>query len=132
MVSLGERARLDGFQLRHVPTIGSTSATLMQDALNGATGPVWLVADQQEDGKGRRGRFWHSPQGNLYSSLLLSDPAPSEYVAQLSFVMALALHDAVCVVAQSQGAGDLVIELKWPNDLMINGKNAQDCYWKVV
>ncbi|AVX04571.1 biotin--[acetyl-CoA-carboxylase] ligase [Maritalea myrionectae] len=122
MVSLGERARLDGFQLRHVPTIGSTSATLMQDALNGAIGPVWLVADQQEDGKGRRGRFWHSPPGNLYSSLLLTEPAPSEYVAQLSFVMALALYDAVCAVAAAQSVDGLTIELKWPNDLMINGK----------
>lgn len=121
MVSLGERALLDGFALRHVPSIGSTSATLMEDALNGATGPVWLVADEQVDGKGRRGRFWHSPKGNLYASLLLSEPAPGVHVAQLSFVLALALRDAVCQIAETQGVTDLQIEVKWPNDLMING-----------
>nr|WP_255768933.1 biotin--[acetyl-CoA-carboxylase] ligase [Maritalea mediterranea] len=111
-----------GYGLRHVPSIGSTSATLMQDALDGATGPVWLVADEQVDGKGRRGRFWHSPPGNLYASMLLSDPAPSEKVAQLSFVLALALRDAVCQIAEAQGVAGLDVELKWPNDLMINGK----------
>ncbi len=122
MVSLGERARLDGYALRHVPSIGSTSATLMQDALNGAAGPVWLVADEQVEGKGRRGRFWHSPKGNLYASLLLIDPAPAEHVAQLSFVLALALRDAVSQIAEAQGVTGLQIEVKWPNDLMINGK----------
>jgi len=123
LVSLGEKAAQLGFQLEHVETIGSTSTQLMQDALAGVTGPKWLVADEQVDGKGRRGRHWNSPKGNLYSSLLLNDPAPSEKIAQLSFVLALALRDAVMAVSVvGQGPTSEEVEVKWPNDLMIRGK----------
>lgn len=95
----------------------------MKDALAGASGHQWLVADEQLDGKGRRGRHWNSPKGNLFASLLLSDPAPSEKVAQLSFVLALALRDAV-VAINEPGVGPLDddIEVKWPNDLIICDK----------
>jgi BirA family biotin operon repressor/biotin-[acetyl-CoA-carboxylase] ligase len=119
VLQLGEKAAQCGHQLAHVETIGSTSAQLMDEALRGETGPKWLVADEQVDGKGRRGRHWNSPKGNLYASLLLNDPAPSEKVAQLSFVVALALRDAV--VALGQGASNPP-ELKWPNDLILSGK----------
>ena len=118
-MQLGEIAAQRGYRLKHVESVGSTSADLMQDALRGVEGPLWLVADEQVDGKGRRGRHWNSPKGNLYSSLLLSDPAPSEKVAQLSFVVALALRDAVLAAAAGTSAQ---VELKWPNDLIINGK----------
>lgn len=94
----------------------------MKDALAGAAGNQWLVADEQVDGKGRRGRFWNSPKGNLYSSLLLIDPAPSDKIAQLSFVLALALRDAVLAVNSGGELTPEQVEVKWPNDLMINGK----------
>ncbi|MCZ4273022.1 biotin--[acetyl-CoA-carboxylase] ligase [Maritalea porphyrae] len=123
MISLGEKAAQNGFRLSHVEKIDSTSAALMKDALAGATGPQWLVADEQEDGKGRRGRFWNSPKGNLYASLLLTDPAPSEKIAQLSFVMALALRDAVVAINEpGVGPTDDDIEVKWPNDLILCDK----------
>ena len=49
----------------------------------------------QTAGRGRRGRTWVSEPGNLYASLLLTDPAPPERFPELSFVAALALHDAI-------------------------------------
>ncbi len=106
----------------------------MKDALAGATGPLWLVADEQVDGKGRRGRHWNSPEGNLYASLLLNDPAPSEKVAQLSFVMALALRDAVEAINEpGVGPKDDDIEVKWPNDLILcDKKNVLACCLKVA
>ena len=52
-------------------------------------------ARSQSAGRGRRGSAWVSPPGNLYASLLLSEPSPEPLAPQLSFVAALALHDAL-------------------------------------
>ena len=61
----------------------------------GERGPLWITAKRQTAGRGRRGRTWVSEPGNLYASLLLTGPSPPERFAELSFVAALALHDAV-------------------------------------
>jgi BirA family biotin operon repressor/biotin-[acetyl-CoA-carboxylase] ligase len=57
-----------------------------------------------------------SPPGNLYATLLLTEPSPPEQAPQLSFVAALALHDAVAACAPQLGP---VLTVKWPNDLLI-------------
>ena len=54
--------------------------------------------------------------GNLYASLLLTEPSPKPLAAQLSFVAALALHDAVCDCAPRLGP---LFKVKWPNDLLL-------------
>jgi BirA family biotin operon repressor/biotin-[acetyl-CoA-carboxylase] ligase len=98
-------------------TINSTNAEGLRLARAGERGPLWIVARSQSAGRGRRGRAWVSEPGNLYTSLVLSDPGPSERAAELSFVAALALHDAVG--GRIPGlAGRLA--LKWPNDLLID------------
>lgn len=119
MPELGTLARDAGFALEHRSSIGSTSAELAERARVGERGPVWLVADEQTAGKGRRARGWASPPGNLYASLLLSEPGPPEKVAQLSLVLALALHDAVSAFASDNAPA---AKIKWPNDLMIGGR----------
>src|SRR5262249_29756944 len=75
-------------------------------------------AERQSAGRGRRGRAWISPPGNLYASLLLTGPAAAERWPQLSFVAALEIHDAVVEVA-----ADLKprLAIKWPNDLLLAG-----------
>jgi BirA family biotin operon repressor/biotin-[acetyl-CoA-carboxylase] ligase len=64
-------------------------------------------------------RAWVSPEGNLYASLLLSDPSPFEHAPELAFVAAVALRDAIVAEAPA-----LARELgfKWPNDLLLAGK----------
>jgi BirA family biotin operon repressor/biotin-[acetyl-CoA-carboxylase] ligase len=119
MPALASEAAQDGFRLEHIASIGSTSAELMARARAGETGPLWLVADEQTAGRGRRARQWRSPKGNLYASLLLRDAAPAEAVAQLSLVLALALRDAVTGFARGRAAP---AEIKWPNDLMLGGR----------
>ena len=59
-----------------------------------------------------------SPPGNLYATLLLSEPAPPPAAPQLSFVAALALHDAVAECAPQLGPS---LQVKWPNDLLLGG-----------
>jgi BirA family biotin operon repressor/biotin-[acetyl-CoA-carboxylase] ligase len=98
-------------------TIGSTNTEALNLARGGERGPLWVVARQQSAGRGRRGRAWVSEPGNLYASLLMTDAAPPERAAELSFVAALALHDAVGgrIPGLKRRLG-----LKWPNDLLID------------
>lgn len=79
--------------------------------------PTWIMAAEQTGGKGRRGRPWHSPRGNLYATLSLHPKEPPETVALRSFVAALALRDA-CVALTGLEA---CFTLKWPNDVLLNG-----------
>lgn len=106
--------------VRHIAfdSLGSTNAEALARARAGERGPLWITAGMQETGRGRRGKDWASPSGNLYSSLLLTDPAPQVLAAQLSFVAALALHDAVADCAPQLGP---LLTVKWPNDLLLGG-----------
>jgi BirA family biotin operon repressor/biotin-[acetyl-CoA-carboxylase] ligase len=96
-------------------TVGSTNAEALALARDGERGPVWITATRQTAGRGRRGRAWVSELGNLYATLLLTDACPVERAAELSFVSALALHDAVAEIAPDLAAR---LSLKWPNDLL--------------
>ena len=87
----------------------------------GERGPLWITAQRQTAGRGRRGRAWVSEPGNLYASLLLTDPAPPEHWPELSFVAALAVHDAVAEVAP---ALEPRLAIKWPNDLLLAGQSS--------
>ena len=94
-MQLDPTARAAGARLIAHDTIGSTNAEALRLAREGERGPLWITAQQQTAGRGRRGRTWVSEPGNLYASLLLTDPAPPERCPELSFVAALALHDAI-------------------------------------
>lgn len=81
--------------------------------------PLWITAKRQTAGRGRQGRVWSSGQGQNFAGTLLIDPAcdPSS-AANLSFVTAIAVHEAVCAIADDAA---LQIQLKWPNDVLVNG-----------
>jgi BirA family transcriptional regulator, biotin operon repressor / biotin---[acetyl-CoA-carboxylase] ligase len=106
--------------IRTIDETGSTNSDLMaltrQDADGqGAEEGLWLRAERQSGGKGRQGRRWESPPGNLYASTLVrlrpgDPPAPT-----LALVAAVALHEAVAHFADC-------VRIKWPNDLI-----AGDC-----
>src|SRR5476649_2929184 len=106
--------------VRHIAyeTLGSTNAEALARARAGERGPLWITAKSQSAGRGRRGITWVSAPGNLYATLLLSEPSPPEHAPQLSFVAALALHDAVADCASALGP---MLAVKWPNDLLLNG-----------
>jgi BirA family transcriptional regulator, biotin operon repressor / biotin---[acetyl-CoA-carboxylase] ligase len=98
--------------------VGSTNAEALELARRGERGPLWVTAERQTAGRGRRGRLWLSPPGNLYASLLLPAPGLAERWPQLSFVAALAVHDAVVEVAPALAPRAAI---KWPNDLLLAG-----------
>jgi BirA family biotin operon repressor/biotin-[acetyl-CoA-carboxylase] ligase len=114
-----EATDLAGVRHERFETLGSTNAEALVRARAGERGPLWISAGTQSGGRGRRGNFWASPPGNLYATLLLSEPALPAIAPQLSFVAALALHDAVLACAPRLAG---VLKLKWPNDLLLAGR----------
>jgi BirA family biotin operon repressor/biotin-[acetyl-CoA-carboxylase] ligase len=118
MMELDPRAAAAGVRLIAHDAIGSTSAEALLCARNGMAGPLWITAARQSEGRGRRGRRWVSEPGNLHASLLLTDLAAADRWAELSFVAALALHDAVVAVAPKLKPK---LAVKWPNDLLLDG-----------
>ncbi len=84
-----------------------------------AAAPLWILARKQTAGRGRLGRDWSSPRGNLSATLLIGrDQAPGE-LAKLSFHASLAVADLLAHFAP--GAE---IATKWPNDALLNGSKA--------
>ena len=116
---LDTRAAATGVRLITHAVLDSTNAQALLLSQRGEHGPLWIVAERQTAGRGRRGRAWVSQSGNLFASLLLTAVASSERQPQLSLVAALALHDAVAEVAPSLKP---LIAIKWPNDLLLRGK----------
>jgi len=94
-------------------SLPSTNAAAMA-----ADGPIWIAAMEQTAGRGRRARHWDSPRGNLYASLCLHPTETPAQMALRSFAAALALSDALIAA----GVAGVAITLKWPNDLLLNGR----------
>ncbi len=110
-----------GARLIAFDSIDSTNAEALRLARAGEWGPLWIVAARQTAGRGRRGRPWASERGNLYASLLLSNPSAPDRAAELSFVAALALSDALIETIPGIARR---LSLKWPNDVLIGGGKA--------
>jgi len=99
--------------------VGSTNDAARELALAGADHGTAVVAGEQTRGRGTKGRVWHSPPGlGLYTSFILRGPAagPVPFLHLLPLAAGLAASDAVLAVA---GAA---VRLKWPNDLVHDGK----------
>lgn len=101
-------------RLIRLQEIDSTSSEARRLAETGTRGPVWILAERQTAGRGRRGRVWETGAGNLATTLLLTDPPPD--FAQLSFAAALAVADTA-----QHFAPDAHIAVKWPNDVLAQG-----------
>jgi BirA family biotin operon repressor/biotin-[acetyl-CoA-carboxylase] ligase len=106
--------------LNHLEILRETDSTnrhLMSRALEGASSGSACLAESQREGRGRRGRRWHSPPGrNIYLSLLWRYPEGPEVLAGLS----LAVGVVAARVMRDAGLED--VALKWPNDLLCRGR----------
>ncbi len=114
-------ARLpDGFVLQAHDRLGSTNDEAMRLAATGAPAGLVISAREQTRGRGRHGRAWASPPGNLYASVVLRPDCALAAAAQLSLVAGLALGEALVEL----GPPPLDLALKWPNDVLIGGAKA--------
>jgi BirA family biotin operon repressor/biotin-[acetyl-CoA-carboxylase] ligase len=114
---IGDKAARAGYRLEHFAELGSTNDEAASRVASGDFGRLWIVADTQTKGRGRLGRVWSSPPGNLYASLLLVEPSARELSPQLGFVAGVALADALRTLL----GGDRRLVLKWPNDALYDG-----------
>lgn len=103
----------DGWRLVALQSVGSTNDEAGRLADGGAPEGTVVWAREQQGGRGRRGRAWASPPGNLYSSTVLRPDCPAARAAELGFVAALAVGDLV--------PRDRAVRLKWPNDVLVDG-----------
>jgi BirA family biotin operon repressor/biotin-[acetyl-CoA-carboxylase] ligase len=121
--------------IRTVAETGSTNDDMAVLAQEGAAEGLWLRAERQTGGRGRQGRGWHSPPGNLYASTLVrlgpeDPPAPT-----LALVAAVALYEAVETWLMNSppglpggtgsgpstaGSSLCSVMIKWPNDLLVD------------
>lgn len=128
--SLAPTAKQDGYRLEAHESAGSTNALALERAREGDAGRLWIVTKRQESGRGRRGRPWATPQGNLAATLLMVERYELRLAATLGFVAGLALSDAlnailpeanVAVGLDGGGSRSDRFALKWPNDVLAHG-----------
>jgi BirA family biotin operon repressor/biotin-[acetyl-CoA-carboxylase] ligase len=94
--------------------LDSTNEEARRRASGGDFGPQWLIAETQTAGRGRLGRKWESPPGNLFATALFEAPWPLADCARVCFSAALAVIDA----ALASGVEGAWLRLKWPNDVL--------------
>jgi len=103
------------FDIRFYDSVSSTQDEACRLAQAGASHGTVVTAREQTAGRGRHGRYWASPPGNVHLSLLLRLDLPPPRLAELGFVAALAVADAVDAYVPGRAA------LKWPNDVLVDG-----------
>lgn len=96
--------------------VSSTNVVLCGLAARGAVEGTVVLAEEQVQGRGRRGRGWFSPPGlNLYVSVLFRPHIDLREAPRFSFIASLALTEAI-------GAEGLPAQIKWPNDVLVDGR----------
>jgi BirA family biotin operon repressor/biotin-[acetyl-CoA-carboxylase] ligase len=114
----GLRGTIFASRIDHYFKIGSTNTAAMAAAAAGAPEGTVLVSEEQTAGRGRGDHTWHSVRSaGIYCSVILRPPMAPSDVLVLSLAAGLAVYSAV---EQTGRAANL--DLKWPNDLLIDGK----------
>jgi BirA family biotin operon repressor/biotin-[acetyl-CoA-carboxylase] ligase len=103
----------DGWTLVALQSVGSTNDEAARLAETGAAEGTVVWSREQTGGRGRRGRHWASPIGNLYTSTILRPACSAPRAAELGFVAALAVADMVPAGRD--------VRVKWPNDVLVDG-----------
>ncbi len=106
------------WRIESFDTLESTQELVKQRAVDGEAEGLVAQALEQSGGKGRHGREWVSPKGNLYLSILLGPECSASEAAQLSFAAALAVSQTIDEYITDKS----MKVLKWPNDVFLDGK----------
>jgi BirA family transcriptional regulator, biotin operon repressor / biotin---[acetyl-CoA-carboxylase] ligase len=116
-VKAGLQTAVIGGEIVFFEETDSTNAQAHELAENGAAEGTVVIAESQSAGKGRLGRQWISPAGvNLYTSVILRPPIPPRFAPQLTFLSAVAVAWAI------RDTCGLNARVKWPNDILLDGK----------
>ena len=101
----------------------STNLRIKQMGDEGALAGTLAVAEEQTAGRGRRGRSWESPAGaGIFMSVLLRPKITPDKASMLTIVTACSTAKGIKKYFENEGASCPDIQIKWPNDLVVNGK----------
>jgi BirA family biotin operon repressor/biotin-[acetyl-CoA-carboxylase] ligase len=113
------KGSLFGKRIYHFFKVDSTNRVALELGHAGEPEGAVVLAEEQTAGRGRAGRSWHSERAaGIYVTLLLRPRLAPVQAPLLTMMAGLSAHAAI----QSQTG--LVVDLKWPNDLLIGGKKA--------
>ena len=115
----------EGYVLKHYESVHSTMDTL-KELFNYNKNKLFIIADKQVEGKGRRGSFWHSPKGNVYFSFSLEMliDIKDHFIINAAVALTIAKTiDSIC---------NVISNIKWPNDILVNGKKISGLMTEII
>lgn len=118
-IQLGLQTDFIGQNIVYYDTVDSTQKIAHELSQKSAEEGTLVVADEQTGGRGRMARVWYSPKGTgIWMSIILRPNIPLQKTPQLTLLTAVALVEGIEEVT------GLSPTIKWPNDILINGKKA--------
>lgn len=118
-IGLGLQTEFLGRTVYFEESVASTQQIAARLAYEGAAEGTVVVAEEQTAGRGRLSRKWHSPKGTgIWMSMILRPTVPVHQAPQLTLLTAVSVAQAI------EKYTDLSVGIKWPNDILINGKKA--------
>jgi len=115
-ITEGLKTKFIGKQAYYFDTIDSTQNQALTMTFDKENNGAVIVAEKQTSGKGRSGRKWESPKGGIWLSVILHPKFGIEIATLFPLAAALALSNAI------ENTLKIKSELKWPNDITIQGK----------
>lgn len=116
-IRLGLKTKFIGQQIHYQEKVDSTQKIAQRLGLENAPEGTVVIADEQQAGKGRLGRVWHSPKGTgVWMSVILRPNIPLQKAPQLTLLTAVAVSQAI------EECTELNVHIKWPNDILLHGK----------
>ena len=104
----------ENWQINRWAVLDSTNMEAARIAQQSSFANQWILAEQQEVGKGRLGRSWISPRGNLYATALFREPQGLQVAARIPFIASIAVADTIIAFCPKAE-----VKLKWPNDVLV-------------
>jgi BirA family biotin operon repressor/biotin-[acetyl-CoA-carboxylase] ligase len=123
MAASGKAQRIFRFE-----ELDSTNEQAKRMLAAGETGDFTVTAVRQTAGKGRSGRHWESPGGNLACTFAVVPEGSARPLSDLSFVAAVAVRETVAALLPA----DTPVRIKWPNDVLVNGAKISGILLEVV
>ncbi|NRA73407.1 MAG: biotin--[acetyl-CoA-carboxylase] ligase [Rickettsiales bacterium] len=115
---------LDKYSVIFFDKLDSTNLEAKRLISRGIDDDYLIVASEQSVGKGRNGKFWCSPEGNLYFSITLNHKNDLSNLSQISLITSLSCCEAIYSILEESEPSlfPRSLKIKWPNDLLINDK----------
>lgn len=116
-IRLGLHTKRLGQHIHYEESVDSTQKIALRLSLEGAPEGTVIIAEEQRSGRGRMDRQWHSPKfTGIWMSIILRPNLLPQKAPQLTLIAAVAVVQAI------EELTSLHPQIKWPNDILVNGK----------